>query len=89
MFHEHVPLYDSFLGSCLTAGPGQPYHENRIGGGASGAGMSHSAPWAAPWAQGHPTLCVMDALATLSWWEPLNPGGGASKLNFILKNIVK
>lgn len=63
MFQENVLLCDSSLGSCLTAVSAQPYHENGIGGGDSGAGVCQStpqaAPQAAPWAQGLPALHVM------------------------------
>lgn len=63
MFQENVLFCDSFLGSCLTAVSVQPYHENGIGGGDSGADVCHSTPravpWAAPWAQGLPALHAM------------------------------
>lgn len=61
MFQENVLFCDSFLGSCLTAGSGQPRRENSTGGGDSGAGICHSAPWA----HGIPRT-VPDALGTLS-----------------------
>lgn len=65
MFQENVLFCDSFLGSCLTAGSGQPRRENSTGGGDSGASIFHSTSWAAPWAYGIPCT-VPDALGTLS-----------------------
>lgn len=44
MFQENVLFCDSFLGSCLTAVSVQPYHENGIGGGDSGADVCRSTP---------------------------------------------